>query len=290
MKKVSVCGKGGSGKSTIVALLADELCRRGKRVVIVDADESNVELYRTLGFEHPPTPLLQLVGGKARVKLAMRTGVSSGSDDTATSVLSQDTIWLNDIPRDYIVGRNGLYLVAVGKIHQALEGCACPMGVLSREFLKRLQLAEGEFAVVDMEAGIEHFGRGVETSIDAVIAVVEPSLESITLAARISELAAGSGNHFAGVILNKVPDDAIAQRLTAELERRRLPVLGMIRYHQEMMYAGLGGQRPTWENSTKEIAVLGDALLCTLASNDPVWQNVVLQKTGGTSDVSGKRL
>lgn len=60
--KISVCGKGGSGKSTVVTLLAEELGRRGWRVVVVDSDESNSGLHRLLGFDQPPRPLLELVG------------------------------------------------------------------------------------------------------------------------------------------------------------------------------------------------------------------------------------
>jgi CO dehydrogenase maturation factor len=44
-----------------------------------------------------------------------------------------------------------------------------------------------------MEAGIEHFGHGVESSIDAVIAVIEPSLESINLAEKIGSLTSEAG-------------------------------------------------------------------------------------------------
>ena len=44
-----------------------------------------------------------------------------------------------------------------------------------------------------MEAGVEHFGRGIETSIDTVLAMVEPSLESVELAAKVKSLAAGAG-------------------------------------------------------------------------------------------------
>ena len=44
MKKICVCGKGGSGKSTVVALLSKEFCTRGRRVLVIDADESNAWL------------------------------------------------------------------------------------------------------------------------------------------------------------------------------------------------------------------------------------------------------
>jgi CO dehydrogenase maturation factor len=64
MKKIAICGKGGSGKSTVVALLAGGLRDRGYRVLVIDSDESNPGLYRVLGLEKRPEPLLELVGGK----------------------------------------------------------------------------------------------------------------------------------------------------------------------------------------------------------------------------------
>lgn len=67
MKKVAIAGKGGSGKSTVVCLLAKGLRERGYRVLVVDSDESNRGLYRMLGFEERPQPLLELVGGKKKV-------------------------------------------------------------------------------------------------------------------------------------------------------------------------------------------------------------------------------
>jgi len=270
LKTISVCGKGGSGKSTIVALLAGELQHRGKRLLVVDSDESNAGLYQMLGFEYPPRPLMELAGGKKRVRRLMRSTFSSGESEADTSVLQQEHINLNEIPSDYIARREGLAMVAVGKIHQALEGCACPMGVLSREFLKRLQLAEDEIAVVDMEAGVEHFGRGVETSIDAVIVVVDPSLESVALAARIRELAEATGARFMGVVVNKVPDDSIKKGLIAKLTKRRLTIVATISYQWQIMEAGLEGQDLTAHGGISDIAGLADALLSAAHSSDPI--------------------
>ena len=76
--KISVCGKGGSGKSTIVALLAAEAHSRGYRVLVVDSDESNSGLFRILGFNEPPVPLMELVGGKKKVISTMNKGFSEG--------------------------------------------------------------------------------------------------------------------------------------------------------------------------------------------------------------------
>jgi CO dehydrogenase maturation factor len=186
--KIAVCGKGGSGKSTIVALMANALRKSGYEVWVVDSDESNPGLYRLLGFDRRPQPLLELVGGKKKV-------FQTFSEDAtpAPSVLTQDQIRTGDLPAPYVVAGEGVRLVCVGKILQSLEGCACPMGALSREFLKRLSLQENEVVLVDTEAGIEHFGRGVEASVDSVLAVTEPSLDSLELAAQIGALAAQVG-------------------------------------------------------------------------------------------------
>ena len=220
MKKVAICGKGGSGKSTIAALLAHGLRDRGYRVLVVDSDESNPGLYRMLGLERRPEPLLELVGGKKKVFQAF-----SESSESPKSVLTQEEIRTSDLPSQYVVERDGTRLVCIGKILQSLEGCACPMGALSREFLKRLSLGEDEVALVDMEAGIEHFGRGVETSVDSVLAVTEPSFDSLELAEKISTLAAEAGVESVWAVLNKVTSEEIGLRMGEELEGRGIRVI-----------------------------------------------------------------
>ncbi len=51
--KILICGKGGSGKSTVAALLSNAMHKRGKRIFLVDSDESNIGLYRMLGLDMP---------------------------------------------------------------------------------------------------------------------------------------------------------------------------------------------------------------------------------------------
>jgi CO dehydrogenase maturation factor len=111
-------------------------------------------------------------------------------------------------------------LVCIGKILQSLEGCACPIGALSREFLKRLSLQEDEVVLVDMEAGVEHFGRGVETSVDSVLIVTEPSFDSLELTEKINTLATEVGIESAWAILNKITSEEIALRLRGKLEEK----------------------------------------------------------------------
>jgi CO dehydrogenase maturation factor len=239
--KISVCGKGGSGKSTISTLLANEARSRGYRVLVVDSDESNSGLFRMLGFDQPPVPLMELVGGKRRVQRALKSGFSSDDSGEGMTVMRQDSIKIDDIPPEHIMTRGSLHLVCIGKILQSLEGCACPMGVLSREFLKKLNLEKDQIAVVDMEAGVEHFGRGVETSIDSVLMVVEPSFESLELAGRINSLSAGIGIKNAKAILSKVPSDEIASQLESALVKQGIETIGCIHYDDEIFHSSLEG-------------------------------------------------
>ena len=150
--KICVCGKGGSGKSTVVTLLTEGLKRRGKEVIVLDSDESNSSLSWMLGFEQPPRPLMDLVGGKKSVQQKMIAKFTSGEEEPEMTIWEMEKIPSREIPTDYVMGNMGLKLVVTGKIHQSLEGCACAMGTVTREFLKKLQLTPDEITVVDMAA------------------------------------------------------------------------------------------------------------------------------------------
>jgi CO dehydrogenase maturation factor len=228
--KISVCGKGGSGKSTIVSLLARQSAARGIKTLVVDADESNAGLFDLLGLAEPPKPLMDLMGGRSRLAEKMRT----------SSVLSSARIALGDIPATHMGRQDGMRLVSIGKIMQALEGCACPMGVLGREFLSKLVLADDEIALVDMEAGIEHFGRGIDSHIDIVLLVVEPSRESLTMAVKIKELATGLRKKMVAVV-NKAGTERIAAGLQNTLQENAVEVVGVVPYDPVVFEAGLEG-------------------------------------------------
>jgi len=250
--KVSICGKGGSGKSTLVSILAIAAQGRGLKTLVIDSDESNAGLYRMLGFPEPPTPLMALVGGRDGIKEKMNQ----------PSLLSESELTPGQIPYPYIVEKNGLRLVSIGKIHQALEGCACPMGVLSREFLKKLRLQKNEIAVVDMEAGIEHFGRGIDINIDAVLVVVEPSFESITLAEKIKDLASGL-NKDLWAVLNKISSESLISEIKKELKKREMETIGVISYDASVFLSGLKGDTLSQGRASREAGEILDFLLKT---------------------------
>jgi CO dehydrogenase maturation factor len=204
-----------------------------------------------LGFENPPLPLMELVGGKRKLREKMYR-----------SILSEDEIYISDIPSQNIQRGNGLMLVSIGKILQSLEGCACPMGALSREFLKKLRLAENEIALIDMEAGVEHFGRGIDESIDDVLLSVEPSFESITIAERIKSLAAGIDKNVQA-ILNKVDSENMAFRLESEVKSRGIEVIGFIPNDVAVFEACLEGRAVSQGKALQAAGKILDLLLST---------------------------
>jgi CO dehydrogenase maturation factor len=255
MKKVAVCGKGGSGKSTVVSLLAGALRDKGYRVLVLDSDESNPGLYRMLGLDKRPSPLLELVGGKKRVFEAF-----SDAPQSPKSVLTQEQFSTGDLPSEYVAENDGIRLLCVGKILQSLEGCACPMGALSREFLKRIALDEDEVILVDTEAGTEHFGRGVESHVDTVLIVTEPSFDSLELTEKIARLARQIGVRDTWAILNKVPSE-LAARLSAELTHRGVAVLGSVAYDAQLFQAGLEGRPVRADRAKGDVAAILERLL-----------------------------
>ncbi len=209
---------------------------------MVDADESNTGLHRMLGFDHPPSPLIGLLGGKQKVEKEIEARIRAGESEMSLQLMTEE-MPVAKIPPEYILETSdGIKLVVVGKVLMALEGCACPMGIVSRSFLKILSLETDEVAIVDLEAGVEHFGRGVETSVDCVLVVVEPSIDSLEVAERISELSAQIEIADVWAVLNKITSEEIAARLRDYLSKRDIRVIGSIHQDPEIFQSCLEGR------------------------------------------------
>jgi len=104
-----------------------------------------------------------------------------------------------------------------------------------------------------MEAGVEHFGRGVETSIDSVLIVVEPPLESVNVGQKIHDLASGIGIKNVWAVLNKVPSEDIATRLRTELQERQIEVVGCIYFDADIFSSSIDGRMPVKGVAVQEI-------------------------------------
>ncbi|MCD6274142.1 MAG: P-loop NTPase [Deltaproteobacteria bacterium] len=237
--KIIICGKGGSGKSTITALLAQALQERKFNVVLIDADESNLGLHRLMGVS-APVNIMDNLGGKKEFKKKMNSPLSGGIGE-----LFRDNMKIDEIPADCITQRSGISggikLLSIGKIHTSGEGCACPMGVLSKMILSKLALGDHDIILIDTGAGVEHFGRGIDLKCDLILSIVDPSFESFMLAKKMANMA-DQAEIDLFFILNKV-DDNVIEAMTAGIDQER--VITKIPQNKSIFLKSLEGRELT---------------------------------------------
>jgi len=251
MAKLVVCGRGGSGKSTWVVLLAKALLPKQK-VLVVDADESNLGLPILLGVEPPRSTLMEALGGKGRVRealLKVLRGVERGQES-----FFEGTLDIDALPSEALSVKDGLSFVRIGKEEHALEGCACPMGFLARDFLRNLN-DQNLWVLIDTEAGVEHFGRGIVSEVDLVLYVAEPSFESFLLLKKAKRMTEEAQKPFL-VVGNKVGEDTKEMFLQRLKEEGVLP-LGILPHLEEIRISHLLGRPIEFKHPQVEKALRG---------------------------------
>jgi len=150
--------------------------------------------------------------------------------------LTKDDITLRDIPEKYVLATDNLRFMMAGKIDDPFQGCACSMADVTRHLVDKLLVKKKEILLVDMEAGVESFGRGVERSIDTVLIVVEASFESLALAEKIGYMAEGIGVRKVRAILNKVPSEGIQAKIVEKLKEKNIWVCSTLKDSRKSIY------------------------------------------------------
>ncbi len=187
--KLAVAGKGGVGKTSLTAWIGDYLVRQGRQTWLVDADTA-LSLGAALGLppEDIPSPLIQ-------DEPLIRERIGTGLLDLNPRV--------EDLPEKLRVRAGGLNLLVMGSVAGAGGGCACGPNALLKALLAHLLLDRDQWLVVDLEAGVEHLGRGTVSAVDGLVVVSEPSWRGLSVAARIAEMAAELGLTRQVLVLNR---------------------------------------------------------------------------------------
>lgn len=224
--KIIICGKGGSGKSTITALLARRGAAAGRKTIVVDTDVSNVGIHRILGTD-PTDDLMGLFAEQPKHH-------GRKSDDAPKQTWTFETI-----PQDYSASCDGVQLITVGKINEASEGCKCSISSVARDFIGGLDTGDDGLVIVDTEAGVEHFGRGFDSLCEAIFMVVDPTFESIALVEKITGMADSIAVPLY-YVLNKT-DATTSSALRAKIADADR-IIGEFPLDPALLSAGLSGQ------------------------------------------------
>ncbi|MGE5831562.1 MAG: ArsA-related P-loop ATPase [Methanomicrobiales archaeon] len=199
MVKIAVTGKGGVGKTTIAAGLARIFGARGHRVVALDMDPSP-NLASSLSCGPEAANLLPLVEMEDLV--LERTGAPPEGAGTVFRINPK----VDDIPERFgIPCRDGVRLLVLGSIRTGGGGCFCPANALARRLVDHLT-GSSDILIMDMEAGVEHLGRGTTRTVEALLVVTEPTVKSVEAAGQIVRLARDLGITRIYGVINKVRD------------------------------------------------------------------------------------
>ena len=177
--KIAISGKGGVGKTTIMAMLAHQFKKNGKEVLVIDADPSP-HMAQSIGIEDIEniTPIADM-----KELLAERSGKVEGSP--FYNINPQ----VDDLLARFIYEKDGIKLMVLGAIQTAEGGCACAENTVLRRLLTKLLLSPTQVVLLDMEAGVEHLGRGTIVGVDHLLIVVIPSKSGVRTALKIKQLA-----------------------------------------------------------------------------------------------------
>jgi CO dehydrogenase maturation factor len=240
-KRILVCGKGGSGKSTLVAVMAAILQRKAYEVMVLDGDASNpeglVRLLFGLGIEGEPKPLIEYFGGINVVTCPVDDPSPLTRINDSRPVPENRINFSQEITSEYYLRKGNTTLLQAGKIASYGQGCDGPVEKVVRDFM-----LEGDAVnLIDMKAGIEHFGRKIPDRMDIILGVLDYTLESVSIAKRIAGFCQEGGIENFWLILNKIGSEEVKSMLMDKLMNLRNKVIGSISYDQELIMAGLSG-------------------------------------------------
>ena len=232
--KVAITGKGGVGKTTLSSTLARLYAAEGRTVLAADVDpDANLGLALGLSQEEVD----QIIPISRMKDLAKeRTGAS---DDNKFYKLNP---YVADIPEKFAKTINGVKLLVMGTVDLGGSGCVCPEHVMLKSILSALTYRKNDVVVMDMEAGLEHLGRGTAANMDQFIVVIEPGSRSVQTYHNVKRLANDLGVKRVRVVANKIRDEKDEQFVRNAIPAEDL--LGCIHYNPEIMDADRNGKSP----------------------------------------------
>lgn len=232
--KIAITGKGGVGKTTFAATLARLYAEEGKTVLAADVDpDANLGL--ALGF---PEDILDSIIPISRMRRLVEERTGASGDNSFYKLNPK----VDDIPDTYSKTCNGVKLLTLGTVETGGGGCVCPEHVMLKRILSHLVLRSNDVVIMDMEAGLEHLGRGTCEGMEQFVVVIEPGARSVQTYKNVKRLAEDLGVKRVRVVANKVrsaeDEEFIRSKIPAE------DLLGFVHYNAEVIDADRQGKSP----------------------------------------------
>ncbi len=232
--KLAITGKGGVGKTTFASTLARLYADEGRTVLAADVDpDANLGL--ALGLSQEEVDAIVPIS-KMRTLVEERTGA------TAANKFFKLNPYVADIPDTFSKEVNGVKLLVMGTVDLGGSGCVCPEHVMLKAVLSALTYRKNDVVIMDMEAGLEHLGRGTASNMDQFLVVIEPGARSVQTYRNVKRLAADLGVKRVRVVANKVRGDDDEAFVRASIPQEDL--LGLIHYSPEIIDADRQGKSP----------------------------------------------
>jgi CO dehydrogenase maturation factor len=232
--KIAVTGKGGVGKTFIAGSLASAFAEAGCQVIAIDADPSP-NLGLTLGLSIDEASRIVPIAEDEEL-IRLKTGTTySGVFKLTFSV--DDIIQSHSVPTP-----SGVNLMVMGTVRAMGSGCTCPAHSVVKALLRHLVVERDEVVILDMDAGIEHLGRGTAEHVDILLIATDANRKSLDVAKTIYRLAKESAIPRVGLIGNRVASEAQMDAITSYAATHGIPVLAMIPFDQAVADAGITGE------------------------------------------------
>jgi len=246
--KIAVSGKGGVGKTLIAAGLARGFAQRGLKTIAIDAD-SSPNLALTLGLSaEEARKILPISENKELVDSKTSTGYSG---------VYRLSFTVDDIVREYSVSTPfGVNLIVMGTVKSMGSGCMCAPNAVIRALLRHLIVDRNEAVVLDLEAGVEHIGRGTAKQVDALLIVADSNLKSLEIAKHIHDLASKAEMKQLYLVGNRVMNEAQKTAIRTFAEKNGLSLLTLIPFDPRVTDADMQGETPLMKKEIEAVEVI----------------------------------
>lgn len=246
--KVAVSGKGGVGKTLIAGGLATGFAARGFKTIAIDAD-SSPNLALTLGLSTEESrKIVPISENKELVESKTGTGYSG---------VYRLSFTVDDIVRDYAMNTPfGVSLIVMGTVKAMESGCMCAPNAVIRAMLRHMIVERDEVVVLDLEAGVEHIGRGTARQVDALLIVADSNLKSLEIAKHIHDLASKAGMKNLYLVGNRVMNPAQEEAIKSFGEKSSIPLLAIIPFDSKITEADMVGETPLKHKEIKAVKAI----------------------------------